>query len=289
MKKHLPLLAYLLLTFIWSSTWLVIKLGLEVMPPFYSAGLRFTMAFFALSIYAVYLKLSFPKSLKEHIFLFFFGFNIFTLSYGLVYWAEQHISSGLTSVMYTVMPFYTLFLSYKMLPDEKITKRKILGLLFGLVGILIIFWDQLSVGTDAVFLALIAMLFSPFFSAYGTVLGKKSGKQYHPVTLNTLPLLYAGLSFFIVSFFSEDYSAVALNGMALFSVSYLAIFGTAIAFVVYFWLLQRATTLFISTLTFITPPIALLWGWAILDEPITLHLIAGMLIVFIGIWFVRDK
>lgn len=290
MAKHKSLLSFILLCVIWSSTWLFIKLGLETMPPFFSAGIRFFIGFLALFFYAIKLKLKFPKDLKSHLFLFFFGSVLFTIAYGLVYWSEQYIASGLTSVLFSVMPFYMVLLSIKMLPEERITLKKIMGLVLGFIGILIIFGDQIDLGLDhelAIY-AMIGILLSPLFSATGTIMGKKMGHKFQPVTLNTLPLLYASLSFLIISYFTEGNSTLHFTGMAWFSLFYLGIFGTAIAFVIYFWMLKHTSILLMSSITFITPPMALVWGWIFLDEQISWKLVVGMIIIFTGVWFVRE-
>jgi drug/metabolite transporter (DMT)-like permease len=290
MLKHKSILGFVVLCIIWSSTWLFIKLGLQTMPPFFSVGIRFFIAFLVLYIYALKLKLKFPTDIRSHIFFVYFGFILFTAAYGLVYWGEQYINSGLTSVLFSVMPFYTVVLSLKMLPEEKVTSKKMTGLILGFIGILIIFGDQIDTGLDQQFalFAMIAVLLSPLFSALGSIMGKKISHKYQPVTLNTLPLLYASISFLGISYFTESNEPLQFTGMAWFSLFYLGIFGTAIAFVVYFWMLKHTSILLMSVITFITPPLALVWGWIVLGEQITWRLFAGMIIVFTGLWFVRD-
>ena len=290
MQKHYTLFGFILLSLIWSSTWLFIKLGLETMPPFLSAGIRFFIAFLALGLYAFFLKLKFPKDVKSHLFFLVFGQAIFTISYGLVYWGEQFIDSGLTSVLFSVMPFYTAMLAMKMLPDEQLTIKKIIGLIIGFAGILLIFGDRLDIGAINNFqmLAMIGILISPLFAAYGTILGKQAINKFHPVILNTLPLLYASLSFMIVSGLFEEQANIQFTGMAVFSLFYLALVGTAIAFVVYFWMLKNTSVIMMSSITFVTPPLALVWGWLTLSEPVSWKLVLGMIIIFTGIWFVRD-
>lgn len=290
MQNYKSLFSFILLCLIWSSTWLFIKLGLETLPPFFSVGIRFFIAFLVLSIYGIKLKLKFPKDLKSHLFLFAFSFILFTISYGLIYWGEQYINSGLTSVLFSVMPFYTALLSIKMLPEEHITVQKIIGLILGFAGILIIFGDQVSLGfsNNLAVYALIGIVISPLFSALGSIMGKKVSNRYHPVTLNTLPLLYASISFLIISGFIESSASIHFTALAWFSLFYLGIFGTALAFVVYFWLLKHTSILLMSFITFITPPMALLWGWIVLSEQITWKLVLGMIIIFTGVRFVRE-
>lgn len=285
--KYTPFLVISILSLIWSSTWLVIKIGLQTLPPFLSAGWRFLLAFLCLGAFAIALKLKFPRDLRSH--LFFIGFSIinFSASYAIVYWSEQYINSGLTSVLFAVMPFYVAMFSIKLLPSEQITLKKVLGITVGFSGVILIFSDQLHFSHPLAIYAMSAVLISPAFTALGTIIGKKARLTYHPVTLNALPLLYTGISLMILHALFENTNPVTYTAMGIFSIIYLAVLGTAIAFVLYFWLLKTTSAVLMSLITFITPPLALLWGWLILGEAITLRLVLGMLVIFSGIAIVR--
>ena len=288
MQKYISAIGFILLSIIWSSTWLFIKLGLETMPPFFSVGIRFIIASLLLFFYSKKLKLPFPTDFKTHKFFIWFSFSIFTFSYGLVYWGEQYINSGLTSVLFSVMPFYTATMAIKMLPSEHVTVRKMIGILAGIAGVIIIFNDQLNFDQSFSFYGMIAVLISPVFSSFGTLTAKKTGTAYHPVILNILPMFYAGIVFLITSFFLEKSQTINLTKMAIFSIFYLALVGTAIAFVVYFWMLKNTSAILMSSITFITPPLALIWGWIFLGEQVSWWLVLGMLVIFTGIYFVRE-
>ena len=284
-----PWLIIVILSLIWSSTWLAIKIGLETLPPFLSAAWRFFIAFITLSVYAIKLKLPFPRDLKTHLFFIFFALVNFTIGYGLVYWGEQYINSGLTSVLFSVMPFYVAFFSIKMLPSEKITLKKMLGITVGFIGVIIIFKDQLYLSSDMSVYGMAAILLSPAFSALGTIIGKNARVKYHSVTLNTFPLLYTSIALFLVHLSFYAGAPVEFTMPAVISLFYLGIFGTAIAFVLYFYLLKTTSAVLMSLITFVTPPLALFWGWFVLDEAISWQLIAGMVIIFSGIGIVRKS
>lgn len=289
MNSNKSLLAFIALCLIWSSTWLFIKLGLESMPPFFSAGIRFIVASFALFLFALKMNLKFPTKLKDHLFFLYFSLSIFTIAYGLIYWGEQYINSGLTSVLFSIMPFYTAVLSIKLLPSEKVTSRKMLGIFIGIGGIVIIFFDQLKLEHAMALYGMIGILISPIFSSFGTLVGKKVSTKYNPIIINVLPLLYAGISFLIISVTTEQINNLQLTSMSYFSILYLAFFGTSLAFVLYFWLLKHTSAILMSSITFITPPLALIWGWLVLGEEISWNLALGMIIIFAGIYFVRDN
>ncbi|KAA3616850.1 MAG: hypothetical protein D8M58_17770 [Calditrichaeota bacterium] len=288
-KKYLPFITFFLLCFIWSSTWVAIKIGLVSLPPFLSAGLRFILAFLFLSVFAITKKIEFPKSLKTHLFLFVFGMILFTGGYSFVYWGQQHISSGLASVLFSVFPFYVLLFSAWLLPKEKISLKKATGVFVGFVGIVIIFWDKIEFEDSSKFAiwGMVAFLIGPIFSSLGTILAKKASNTINPITLNTLPMLYTSISFLIISYFYESDLQPVFDAYAIFSILYLALFGTAIAFVLYFWMLKNTSPVLMSMITYVTPPLALIWGWVIFDETISPILILGLLIIFFGIGILK--
>jgi len=268
---------------------MVIKIGLFSLPPFLSAGIRFFLAFVALSLYAVFNNIQFPKGVKVHLFFLWFGMINFTGGYAFVYWAEQYIASGLASVLFSVMPFYMLILSNWLLPQEKIDLKKIVGVSVGFTGVLIIFWDQITVSiiTTESIVGMGAVLTAPLFSSIGTIAGKRIGHKMHPIVLLTIPMLYASIAFFILSIILESNIQPVFDFNAIFSIFYLALAGTALAFVLYFWMLRNTSAVIMSMITFVTPPLALVWGWIILDESITYLLILGMSLILAGIFIVR--
>jgi drug/metabolite transporter (DMT)-like permease len=268
---------------------MVIKLGLASLPPFWAAALRFSLAFLVLLIYSLVKGYKIPLDFTTQKFFILFGILNFSGGYALVYWGEQYINSGLASVLFAVMPFYVIVLSVWMLPEDKVSLRKFGGVMMGFIGTVIIFGDQIRLseaGPNLIY-GMIALLISPLFSAVGTILGKKS-ISYHPITLTTVPLGYGALSFFIMSFLLEGGKTAEYTLPAVFSVFYLGILGTAIAFVLYFWLLRSQSAVLLSMITFVTPPLALIWGWLIFDEQITLFLVGGLVLILAGIYLVRS-
>ena len=285
--KFLALFLFFSLSAIWSSTWVGIKIGLETVPPFYSAGIRFFLAFLFLSVFGIFKGLSFPRNLKDHLFFVRFGIINFLISYAAVYWGEQYINSGLASVLFAIMPFYTLILSTWLLPSESINVKRILGLVVGFVGVVIIFSDQIQISSTNAIYGMIIISIAPAFSATGTLIAKRKSGTYHPVILNTFPIFYCSIAFFLLSLIFENPGQAVFDTTAIFSIIYLALFGTAIAFVLFFWMLSHQSAVLMSMITFVTPPMALLWGWIILGEQITYFLIVGLIFILAGIFLAR--
>ncbi len=288
-QKYKGIFVFIILSLIWSSTWLVIKIGLDVVPPFLAAGWRFLAAFIVLLIYFYKLKLIFPRDFKSHLFFIAFAMLNFTGGYAAVYWGEQYVNSGLASVLFSVMPFYVILFSLKFLPSEELTIKKALGVVVGFIGVAVIFSDQLHFEHPMAPYAMFALIISPAFSAAGSVSAKVARQKYHTVTLMTLPLLYTSVSFFILHFIFEKNMSVTYDMKAILSILYLGVFGTSIAFLLYFRMLKRASVVLMSLVTYTAPPLALIWGWLILDEHISASLFIGMLIIFSGIALTAKK
>jgi drug/metabolite transporter (DMT)-like permease len=288
-KKTLPLISFIILSLIWSSTWVVLKVGLYSLPPFLAAGIRFSMAFIILYFYARLKGVQLPDTLRSHLFLVLFGALNFTGGYAFVYWGQQYIASGLGSVLFSVMPFYVLIFSIWLLPEDKINFIKFAGVLLGFSGVVIIFWDQLQINElhNRAMWGMLAVVTAPIFSTFGTILGKKARKHYDPIALVTFPMLYASIVFYILSIIFEQESSVLFDFYAVFSLFYLSILGTAVAFAIYFWMLKSNSAVMMSMITFVTPPLALVWGWILLDEPVTYLLVVGLVSILAGIFLVR--
>src|SRR5215204_6229449 len=125
-------LVWLVLCVIWGSTWLFIKLGLEALPPIIFAIIRIR-------------KIQLPRARADWILLAVTGILSFTLNYGLVFWGEQYISSGLAALLQSTLPLFGLVIAHFYLPRERMTVLKVAGALLGVLGVGVIFSNQLQV------------------------------------------------------------------------------------------------------------------------------------------------
>jgi len=280
---------YIFISLIWGSTWVAIRLGLDSLTPLISAGLRFLFA--SILIFAIlrFQGTSIQKDSKSVKIYFFLGFLSFVIPFGLVYWAEQFVPSGLTSVVFGIFPFSVFIFSVILLKNEEADKYKLFSILLGFVGIVIIFSDGLKVDLDNHILGLLAVLLSAIMQGLVAVVVKKWGGHLNPFSMNGPPLLIAGISMIILSFIFEDSTEWIFNQKAILSISYLAVFGTIGAFTVYYWLLKRINAVILSLSSFVTPIIAIILGWIILGEKLSEQVLLGTLFVLMGILFGNFK
>ena len=278
-------LGYIFICLIWGSTWVAIRLGLDSLTPLISAGVRFLLASIIIFIILKFRgsSISFEsKSVKLYLFM---GFLSFLVPFWLVYWAEQFIPTSLASVLFGVFPFSVFIFSLIMLDSGSADKYKFVSVILGFVGIGIIFLDGIEVDIENHLIGLGAVLLSAIMQGLAAVVVKKWGGYLNPFSMNAPPLFIAGTSMILLAFIFEDSSTWIFSQRAILSISYLAVFGTILAFTTYYWLLQRINAVILSLSSFITPIIALILGWIILNEQLSDQVMVGTLFVLMGILF----
>jgi drug/metabolite transporter (DMT)-like permease len=279
-----PLLVWLLLSVIWGSTWLVIKLGLQDLPPFTFAALRFVVAIVALLPLLAIRGTPLPGSWRDWWFMIGTGFLTFTSAYGLVFWGEQYISSGLAALLFGSFPLFGLLIAHFYLPAERMTATKIAGVVLGVCGIGLVFSNELAVTGSAALWGSAAVVIAALSAAYADVLIKLRGGHLDPTLLTvvqmvagTIPLLLLGLT---LEGSPLDFTWTPL---ALFAITYLAVVGTALAFVLFYWLIKHMEVTKTMLITLVTPLIAVLLGVMLLDEELSWRTTSGGAAIVMGI------
>ncbi|HKY59939.1 MAG TPA: EamA family transporter [Gemmatimonadota bacterium] len=272
-----------LLAFIWGSTWLVIKIGLADLPPFLAAGLRFALAAGVLAVVARARRIPFPRDRREHALLLGVGTTMFWASYGIVYWAEQYIPSGLTAVLFATHPFFTLILAHLVLSAERITARRVLGVGIGFLGVALVFSGDLTLDHPRGATAAAVLLLAPLASAAGNVTVKRWGTHLHPFQLSILPMAYGAAALLGSSLVVERGARIEWSPVAVGSVLYLAILGSVIAFVGYYTLLREVAVTTLNLMSYVYPVVAVVLGYLILDEILDRLALAGAGLVLVGI------
>ena len=280
---------YALICLLWGSTWLVIRIGLDSMTPMISAGTRFLLA--SILIYGVmkFKGIKLQRDKLSHKLYLLMGLFSFAVPFYLVYWAEQFIPSGLTSVLFAGYPFFVLIIARLFYDKEEIGPYKFIGIILGFIGIFIIFYEDISLDLSNDFWGMVAIVVSSIIQAGIAVTIKKHGKHLNSLSMNFMPLVYAGVLLIPAGFLFEDYASNVFDTKALLSLGYLALFGTLFTFTTFYWLMKKISVVILSLSAFITPIIAVILGWIILDERLSLNTLMGSSLVLIGILFANFR
>lgn len=277
-------LVWLVLCGIWGSTWLFIKLGLEDLPPLTFAGIRFVISC-AIILSIIRIRgLQLPRARADWILLAVTGVLSFGLNYGLVFWGEQHISSGLAALLQATLPAFGLVFAHFHLPGERLTWTKISGVVLGVCGVAVVFSNQLAVAGRQALAGCIALILSAVCAAYSNVLVKAYGKNLNPAILAAGQMFFGLLLLFAVGLplegnpFRFHWTAIAVIALL-----YLAVVGSVIAFLLYYWLLQNMDVTKSMLIALVTPVVAVILGMIVLNEEFGWRTLAGGAMIMLGI------
>ncbi len=277
-------LVWLLLCLIWGSTWLFIKLGLEDLPPLTFAGIRFVIATIILFAWILARGVPLPSKARDWLFLAVTGVLSFTLNYGLVFWGEQYISSGLAAVLQSMLPLFGLILAHFYLPGERMTLPRLAGVLLGVLGVGVIFSNQLQVSGPRALWGSAALVGSALCAAYANVLVKRYGLNLQPTMLAGGQMLFGLVPLLLIGIPLEGNPLnYHWTPVAVFSLFYLAIVGTVVAFVLYYWLLHNMDVTKTMLIALVTPVTAVILGLLVLKEELHWRTLAGGVMIMSGI------
>ena len=286
-----------LLILIWGTTWAAIRIGLEGIPPLTGVALRFGLAGLVLLALMPVFRVRLRPDPRVLALWAFNGLFTFTVAYGIVYWAEQFVPSGLASVLWATFPLWVMSFAHFWLPGERLTVRSVVGVLTGFAGVVVIFSEdlsRLSIGSEATSGSLVSgpvpvavaagvLLLSPLSAAVANVGVKRHGQGVHPLSLTAVPMLLTGALMGTVAAAVEGFDSVRFDFSSVAAWLYLSIFGSAVTFTVYFWLLSHLTATRLSLITYGIPVVAVLVGTVVLDEPVTPRVLAGSVLVVVGV------
>ncbi len=283
-EKLKIILLYVLVCFVWGSSWLAMKWNVEDVTPLLASGTRFMVACIGLYIIIKWKKIQIPKDSSHRKFFFIVSLTAFSVPFALNYYAAERIPSGLSAILFATYPFLVAILSFFMIQNEKVTVTKIIGMLAGFAGVYLLFKGNISVkNSDTnMLLGMIAILLSAFIQAYSLLLVKLRGKDISPFVMSYQPMLYAAIISLVVSYFVEDYSNVHFTTKATVSLLYLAIFGSIVTFVSYWWLVKKIEAVLLSFTAFITPVVAIYLGITFGNESVSTEIYLGTSLVLLG-------
>ncbi len=279
-----PVIVWILLCGIWGSTWAFIKLGLRDLPPVTFASIRFIIAVSLLLLIALWRRAPLPRTTVEWKVLAITGVLQFAVNYGLIFWGEKYISSGLAALLQATIPLFGLLLAHRFIPDEPLTLRKLCGITLGLVGVAVIFSDQLSLGDIWSVWGSAAIIVGALAAAYSNVLVKTDGAKFD-ISVLVAGQMLCGLVPLLVFGLIKEGNPLALHWTlsAAVSVLYLALVGSVAAFMLYYWLVRNMDVTNTQLIALITPVVAVLLGVIFLDEKLTWRIAVGGLGIFMGI------
>src|SRR5882724_5405800 len=235
-------LAWLTLCIVWSSTWLAIKIGLRDLPPISFVAIRFLIAIAVLVAVSIGRTRLLPLRRNDYVVLASTGILMFAVNYTLLFWAELHVSSGLAAVLQATIPIFGMVFAHWMLPDEPLRLQKLAGAINALGGVALICARLLGFNGPLAFWGGVGVVIGAASAAYANVVVKSRSIQLAPAMLAAWQMTF-GIAPLLVLGFALDGNPARFHwtAVALFCLLYLAVIGSALTFLLLYWLLPRLT------------------------------------------------
>ena len=279
-------LAFAAVYLVWGSTYLAIRVVVETLPPFLSAGVRFTIAgglLFSFLISRGFAKPS-PDQWRHAIVT---GALLLVGGNGLVMWAERSIPSGLTALIIALTPVWFALLDWLRPHGARPRFKTIIGIVIGFIGVVLLVNGRAVTAHEANhWWGVLALIGAGIAWASGSLYSKYTPNSASPWMNAAAQMICGGAGLLLLGLLlgepvRTDWSQV--SGRSLWALAYLIVFGAWIGFSAYVWLLKATTPARVSTYAYVNPVIAVFLGWAFLNESVTAHMLWGALIVLAGV------
>jgi len=276
---------------IWGTTWLAIKFQLGSVDPMVSVLYRFMAAALTLFLYCKLRGLKMRFRLKDHIFMALQGLVLFSVNYWLIYLAEVHVTSGLVAVIFSGIVFMNM-INGAVLLGSPIRSNVLLGGTIGVLGIVLVFWPQLTSFSlsDQGALGLVLSVVSTFMASLGNIISARHQQNNLPVIqTNAYGMAYGAAIIGAISLISGKTFSFEMSLAYVGSLFYLSLFGTVIAFGCYLKLIGKIGADRAAYATMLFPIVALGISTVYEGYQWAPNNIIGMAVVLVGNWMVLSK
>jgi drug/metabolite transporter (DMT)-like permease len=280
------LLAFAIVYLVWGSTFLAIRVGVREVPPFLLAGMRFFAA--GIVLYAwMRAKGTASPTRREWAAASFLAVLIFVFDYGLLFWAEKRVPSGIAAVMMATIPVFMALAEILFLRTQKLTMRLGLALLVGICGVAVLVSRSPGLGEAAIDTSgAVALLVSAISWSLAAILTRKLSLPESKVMSSGSQMLAGGTLLIITSAMLGEFKAFdvrAVSSGAWLALVYLIVAGSIIAFTAYVWLIHHESPTKVGTYAYVNPVVAVLLGYFLGREALGARTVVGTLLVLVSV------
>jgi drug/metabolite transporter (DMT)-like permease len=285
-SRTLVVAAFAAIYIVWGSTYLAIRVAVETLPPFLSAGVRFLVAGGLLFLFLARRGFAKPSTPQwRHALVA--GTLLLVGGNGLVMWAEKIIPSGLTALVVALAPVWFALIDWLRPRGVRPQLKTVVGIIIGFVGVVMLVNGRgHTAQAPGYWLGALAVIAAGISWAGGSLYARHSPNSGSPWMNAAAQMICGGAGLLLLGIvlgepFRTDWSRV--SGRSLAALVYLIVFGSWIGFSAYVWLLKASTPSRVSTYAYVNPVIAVFLGWALLGESVSAHMLFGALVVLAGV------
>ncbi len=287
-KDTSALIAYLTVALFWGSTYLVIRIGVQHMPPAAMAAMRFLIAGFLMLLIVRLTGRPLPSRAVDWRTNIVVGVLLLGVANGLVVWAEQFIESGIASIIVVTATLWMVLFS-AILPGKKLrpTPSQLIGLLIGFAGTFVLVGANLDELRTTDWRGPAALTVAAASWGLGTVYSQRRPTSSGPFVNSALQMIFGGTALAVVATVRGEWGGLEPTWQGAAVIAYLVIFGSIVSFTAYVHLLRLWPANVAGTYTYLNVVVAVFLGWLILDEPLTARTLIAAVTVLAAVAWVR--
>ena len=275
---------------IWGSTYVFNKIAVTELPPFFLASMRFIAAGLLIMLISKILNFQLAITKKQFLNSLIAGFLFLVYGNGVFVWALKYVDSGFAALLASTQPLFVLLLM-RLIDRKPMQKKSIIGVLLGLIGMYLLVSQQEITSSEGTVLG-VFMIFTCVFSwSYGSVFVSKADLPKNFFVSTGYQMLIAGFMLSIGSIiFKETWvSPLTWSTEVQLSMLFLVSFGGIAVFTAFNYLLKNVSTEKVATSAYVNPIIAMLLGWYVLDERLSLQSIIASVVLLTGVYFINSR
>ncbi len=280
------LLAFAIIYFVWGSTFLAIRVGVREVPPFLLAGMRFLVAGVVLYAWARARGVPAPTA-REWRGATLLAVLIFVMDYGLLFWAERRVPSGIAAVMLATIPVFMTLSEILVVKTQRLTGRLAMALLLGIGGVAVLVNHSASFGDAPIdTLGACALLFAAISWSIASALSRKLPSPAVKAMSSAAQMFAGGVLLTITALLLGEFRGFhpgAVSTKAWLALAYLIVAGSIMGFTAYVWLIHHESPTKVGTYAYVNPVVAVLVGYFLGGEAIGVRTIAGTLLVLVSV------
>ena len=269
---------FILLGAIWSSSFMWIKIAVQEVGPITLVAFRVLFGLLFGIVVIIIQRAPWPRSFQEWSPLLLLGITNVAIPFFLISWGEQSIDSAVAAILDATVPLFTILIAHYLLHDDKMTWPKVLGLLIGFAGVIVLMSKDIGASVGSV-LGQLAVVLACAFYAGSSVFARKTTENTAGILRSAGPLISATVIMWLATFFVESPLKIPQLGITWIALLFLGILGSGLAFVLSYYLIHEIGPTRTSMVTYLFPLGGVLLGVVFLNEELSWQLLAGAVLI----------